>query len=252
MLVSLPVSIEFGINIAAAVQHRCSHQVAIIACMATAAGNRVFQPDCQPPQSAFAAKSGDPETYLNIFEAWLASGRSSTWCSQHCLVFSALTAAEGLLTTALAAMTRCKLKDLSLSSSQPGRSDAIMQSLTTGFFQQTARSVGLGIKPNRQFFITGDYLTNPTSADLHNRSAFATTAGDSTCLVLYFSHSTLTSGKHVIAGVGQVQPEWVTNAAAFDPNLASTLLKTIQSADRKLFFTVISSFPTSVSMLLCL
>ena len=248
MLVSLPVSLEFGISIAAAVQHRCSHEVAIIACMATAAGNRVFQPDCQPLQSAFAARSGDPETYLNIFEAWVSSNRNNQWCNQHSLVLSALTAAETVLTIVLAAMNRCKLKDLSMSSSQAGRTDAIMQSLTAGFFQQTASNAGPGVKSCRQFFITSDYLTNPTSADLHTRSVLTDTAADSTGMVLYFSCSMLANGQHVIAGVGRIQPNWVTAAAAFDPALADILVKTIQAADRKQFYTVISSFPMNVSM----
>ena len=208
VLASLPVSLEFGSSIAAAVQHKCSHEVAVIACMATAAGNRVFQSDCQPAQSAFAAKSGDPETYLNIFEAWLGTSRNTAWCSQHRLISSALTAAEGLLTTVLAAMAHCNLSDVSFASSrhQTPRSDVIMQSLTMGFFQQTATSAGSGHRSQGHFFITDDYLTNPTSALLYNRSTL-TAAASTTSMVLFFSRSMLADGRHVIAGVGQIQSD---------------------------------------------
>ena len=248
VLASLPVSLEFGISIAAAVQHKCSHEVAVIACMATAAGNRVFHSDCQPAQSAFAAKSGDPETYLNIFEAWLGTNKNTAWCSQHRLISSALTAAEGLLTTVLAAMARCSLSDVSFASSrqQTSRSDAIMQSLTMGFFQQTATSAGSGTRSQGQFFITDDYLTNPTSALLHNRSTL-NVAASSAGMVLFFSRSMLADGRHVIAGVGQIQSDWVVNAARFDPQLASHYAATIQATDRKQFHVVFSSMPQNVS-----
>lgn len=57
LLAALPLRIEFGISILAAMQHQCSLEVAIIACMATRGGNRVFQHSAQSSESEFAAVS---------------------------------------------------------------------------------------------------------------------------------------------------------------------------------------------------
>ena len=172
-------------------------------------------------------------------------GKSSAWCGQHQLVSSALVAADALLSTVFSAMAHCKLSDVGLdsSSSQDARSEAIMQSLTTGFFQQTATG-----SPG-QLFVTSDYLTNPTRAVVHNRSTLAGKSTGSSSMVLFFNQSMLADGRHVLAGVGHIQPDWVVTAAAFDPQLASMYVATIHATDRgsKPFVVSITSFPTHVS-----
>ena len=248
VLASLSITIEFGISIVAAVQHGCSQEVATIACMATAAGNRVFQTICQPTQSAFAAKSGDAETYLNLYQAWLQSGKSHAWCSQHRLVQSAFVAAEDMLKRVLAAMARCNLAVIQLNgtSTPSHRSDAIMQSLTTGFFRQTATAASQTNAQGR-FFVTDQYLTSPTAAVLHNRSSLSAADGNAIGMVLYFDRTLTAGGQHILAGVGRIQPAWVVAAASFDPQLASRFQQTIQASEREQFHVILSSFPMAVS-----
>lgn len=248
VLVSLPISIEFGISIVAAVQHQCSHEVAIIACLATAAGNRVFQHNCQPVQSVFAAKSGDPETYLNVYQAWIHNGKSSAWCMQHQLVESALVAADGMLGRVLAAMARCSLAVMQLSSTADPvqRSSAIMQSLTTGFFQQTATAASQTDAQGR-FFVSDQYLTSPTEAVLHNKSSLSAANGNAIGMVLYFDRILTAGGRHILAGVGKIQSAWVVAAASFDPQLASRYQQTIHATEREQFHIILSSFPRMVS-----
>ena len=248
VLVSLPISIEFGISIVAAVQHKCSREVAIIACMATAAGNRVFQPKSQPTQSVFAAKSGDPETYLNVHQAWIQSGKSSVWCKQHQLEESAIAAADDMLKRVLAAMARCNLAVLQLSNTADPvqRSGAIMQSLTTGFFQQTATAASQTMAQGR-FFVTDQYMTSPTEAVLHDRSSLSAADGNAVEMVLYFDRILTAGGRHILAGVGKIQPAWVVAAASFDPQLASSYQQTIHATEREQFHIILSSFPRMVS-----
>ena len=248
VLVSLPISIEFGISIVAAVQHKCSREVAVIACMATAAGNRVFQHNCQPTQSVFAAKSGDPEMYLNVYQAWIQNSKSSVWCRQHQLVESALVAAQDMLGRVLEAMARCNLAvmQLSITGDPVQRSNAIMQSLTTGFFQQTATAASQSDADGR-FFVTDQYLTSPTHAVLHNRSSLSAADGNAIGMILYFDHILTANGRHILAGVGKIQPAWVVAAAAFDPLLASRYQQTIHATEREQFHIILSSFPRMVS-----
>ena len=239
---------EFGISLVASVQLNCSHEVAVIACMATAAGNRVFHYSCKPSQSAFAAQSGDPEAYLNIYQAWLHNGKSEAWCNKHGLVAASLVAADDMLSRVVAAMTRCQLavSRMSVSMGAAQRSDAIMQSLTAGFYQQTATAASLN-NAQGQFFITDQYQTNPTSAVLHNRSTLSAADGNGIGMVLYFERVLLANGKHVMAGVGKVQPQWVVAAASFDAQIASSCLQAVQATERGQFSAAVTTFPTTVS-----
>ena len=121
-----------------------------------------------------------------------------------------------------------------------------MQSLTTGFFQQTATAASSDAHKG-QFFITDQYLSNPTRASLHKQCTLLGAAG-SFGTVLFFSHTLLADGRHELAGVGKIQPDWVVAAASFDPQLASSLGQTMQATMRDKFNVIVTCFPTMVSL----
>lgn len=77
--------------------------------------------------------------------------------------------------------------------------------------------------------------------------ALSAADGNAIGMVLYFDRILTASGRHILAGVGKIQPAWVVAAASFDPQLASSYQQTIRATEREQFHIILSSFPRMVS-----
>ena len=245
----MPVQIEMGLSIIAAVGRQCSEEVARIACMVATGGSRVFRQTQGQSQasSIFAAQSGDHETYLNIFEAWLANHKSQQWCDQQGLHSAVLEAADEILRKVHRVMGQNLLPAVQFpgkDSSQ--RSKAILQSLCAGYFRQLA-SAADPTDSKAGFWLVEDYDTNPKAAGLHKGSVLLNTSPIHT--VLFGQQLAAGNGEKLLACVSRVEDlQWVVQAASGD-GLAVQNAQAVKAMERKEYHVSVTPFPT-VSRLL--
>lgn len=246
----MPVQIEMGLSIMAAVSRQCSEEVARIACMIATGGSRVFRQTQGQSQSqaskAFAAQSGDHETYLNVFEAWLANQKSREWCSQQGLHSAVLEAADEILRKVHRVMGQNQLPAVHFSGNDSSqRSTAIMQSLCAGYFRQLA-SAADPTDSAAGFWLVEDYDTNPKAAGLVRGSVLQNTSPVHT--VLFGQQLATGNGNKVLACVSQVDPQWVVQAASGD-GLALQNAQAVKAMERKEYHVPVMPFPTVSSLL---
>jgi HrpA-like RNA helicase len=82
-LARLPLDLNLALCVLAAAEARlaCSNEVAIIACVAQMASLNLFDrgDSGKAAKARYAAPSGDHETYLAVFEAWVKGKKMSSF-----------------------------------------------------------------------------------------------------------------------------------------------------------------------------
>ena len=207
---AMPVDIEMGVSILEAAGHNCSEDVAIIACVAVAGGGRLFTGDGSA-LNHFAAASGDHETYLNVYEAWVASGKDSSWCHQQGLSAKSLEIADELLVKVHSAIGRHNVPGYQFQGDAASRSAAILQSLCAGYHHQCATPADPS-SAKSAFWLVEDFDVNPQSATLHRRSALYKKTDTGT--VMFSSQTAYADGARVLCAVSKVEAAWLAAAAA--------------------------------------
>ena len=244
ILVHMPVQIEMGLSIIAAVNHQCSEEVARIACMVATGGSRVFRQGQQgqgQSSGAFAAQSGDHVTYLNVFEAWLANHKSQQWCDQQGLHSAVLEAADEILHKVHRVMGQHLLPTVQFpGNDSTQRSEAILQSLCAGHFRQLA-SAADPTDSKLGFWLVEDYESNPKAAGLHRGSVLLNTSQIHT--VLFGQQLATGNGEKLLACVSQVDPQWVVQAASGD-GAALQNAQAVKAMERKEYHVPVMPFPT--------
>lgn len=240
MLTAMPMDIELGLSIVAAVKLGCSEELAIIASMATVAGSRVFARGQSPSASPFAAKSGDHETYLNVFEAWLDNDKDPEWCQQQGLMAVSLEAADELLSKVHQAMGRNKLPALQFSGRARLRSAAIVQSLCSGYFHQLATAADLS-SPKKGFWLVDQGQVNPRLASLHRSSVLNAQSG--VTMVLFTQATAFADGKQMLCGVSKVEPAWALEAASFNGDTLQGLQQALEAMERTEYSVSLTALP---------
>ncbi|KAK9797437.1 hypothetical protein WJX73_004192 [Symbiochloris irregularis] len=208
MLNSLCMSVELGISILAAHEYGCSAE----------------------EELPFAAPSGDMETYLNVYQAWAAAGKSTQWCKANGIKPAMLSDADDLLKKVHRALGKIPMP---ISGFEGGpsaqRTAAIMRSLAAGFFLQAAVASEPG-NPKRPFWLMDGYAVNPTSADLDMGCALRNFTGAEH--VIYLQRSMKRDGSPLLMCVSRVEPAWLEEAASFDPRTAEEMRQALQAVDR--------------------
>ena len=239
ILVHMPVEIEMGLSIIAAVNLQCSEEVARVACMVATGGSRVFQQ--AQASGAFAAQSGDHETYLNVFEAWLANHKSQQWCSQQGLHSAVLEAADDILRKVHRVMGQHLLPAVQFPGNDSRqRAEAVLQSLCAGYFRQLA-SAADPTDSKAGFWLVEDYDTNPKAVALHRGSVLSNKSQIHT--VLFGQQLATGNGDKLLACVSQVQPQWVVQAACGD-GAAVQNAQAAKAMERNEYHVPVMPFPT--------
>ena len=245
MLTALPVSLELGLSIVAAVKLECSEELAIIASVATAAGGRIFSRGQKASASRFAAQSGDHETYLNVFEAWLDNDKDPQWCQQEGLVPVALESADELLRKVHQAMGRTSLPALEFPSTRRSqRSAAILQSLCSGYLHQLATAAD-NSNSKKGFWLVDEGQVNPRLATLHRASVL--NGQSNVAMVLFSEASAFSDGKQMLCGVSKVEPDWALQAASFSGGSLEDLRQALEAMTREEYSIPLPEMP-QVSM----
>lgn len=252
VLVNMPLEVEMGFSILAADRQQCSEEVAIIGCMAAAGGTRVFRSGKgtpPPSQSPFAAQSGDHETYLNVYEAWLSNNQSQSWCDQHGLFSPVLEAASETLSKVHRVMGQHMLAPQQHPGGKsPHRSTAILQSLCAGYFRQLASAAD----PNDTkagFWLVEDYDVNPKAAMLYRPSVLTDKSQVQT--VLFGEQMAAGNGQNLLMHVSQVEPQWVVQGAAGGSSAAIAAVQAVRTMQRQEYHVPVTPFPQVIYAYAC-
>ena len=169
------------------------------------------------------------ETYLNVFEAWAAAGKSSQWCNTNGISAATLSAADQLLKKVHRALDDIHMPIKSFRGNGQQRTAAIMRSLAAGFYLQAAVASEPG-NPRKPFWLMEDYAVNPTSADLHMGCVLRTRMGVE--YVIFLQRSTKPDGSPLLMCVSCVESDWLVEAANFDLKAVAGMKGVLQQADR--------------------
>lgn len=248
-----------GLSIIAANGRQCSEEVAIIGCMAAAGGTRVFragQGTTHPSKTPFAAPSGDHETYLNVYEAWLSNNKSQQWCDQHGLHSPLLEAASEALSKVHRVMGQHMLVPQQFPGSDMSqRSEAILQSLCAGYFRQLASAADPN-DPKGGFWLVEDYDVNPKAAALYRSSVLSNQQdvhtvlfGEQMGIATRQTSNSQAAGsqqpafENLLVHVSKVEPSWVVQGAAGTSGAALGIAQAVRNMERQEYKIRVTPFP---------
>ena len=259
----LPLPLELGLSLVAAVQYQCSAEVAMIACLIAEGGHKVFNQvrseagrQSFPPSSLKQrrAQEGDHVVYLDIFVAWsqqLGYMQQQQWCQDNGLSMTVLQRATVLHDTLLQAM---QTSNIALTDVQPSfylegvaneqLSQAVRKSLCAGHLRQLAQ-LASSTDLQEGFWLTHQYTTQPCKVQLHRSSAL--TDCSAAKMVVYSQQSGWEGSDKDIRDVSALQPEWiaeVTAAVSFgNTDLASKFALVMDQMTKSTFETVLELVP---------
>ncbi|KAH8102820.1 P-loop containing nucleoside triphosphate hydrolase protein [Cristinia sonorae] len=140
-----PVEVNLARMLFASKDYRCGEELLTIVCMTTVQDVFII-PDgaagamAELERRKFTAEEGDHLTLLNVYNAFVRYGRSSSWCKSHALSFRALSRAVAIRSQLLKYMQRFGLP---VDSCQ-GDARRLRQCLISGYWRHGARWVADG------------------------------------------------------------------------------------------------------------
>jgi len=140
-----PVDVNLARMLFASKDYQCGEEILTIVCM-TSVQDVFIIPDgavgamAELERRKFTAEEGDHLTLLNVYNAFIRYGRSSSWCRSHSLSFRALSRAVSIRSQLLKYMQRF---GLSLESCQ-GDARRLRQCIISGYWRHGARWVADG------------------------------------------------------------------------------------------------------------
>ncbi|KAA8913431.1 hypothetical protein TRICI_003191 [Trichomonascus ciferrii] len=193
-------------------EHKCSEEILTIVAMLSVQSiffrPRDKQEQADRKKSKFHDAHGDHLTLLNVYNAWIKSGRSKAWCSDNFIQDRSMRRAADVRQQLVQIMTRYRHQIMS-----SGRDkDIIRKVLCSGYFRNAAR------KDPQEGFKT---LIEGTAVSLHPSSALW---GKPAEYVIY--HTLLLTAKEYMHCVTTIDPKWLVETAptffkVADPNTAS-------------------------------
>ena len=223
----LPLSLELGLSLVAAVHYKCSIEVAMIACIVAEGGYKVFtRVRSEAGHQAFPASSlkqqrasdGDHLVYLDIFSAWMQfpdPKQQQTWCHDNNLSMTVLQRASVLLSALHEAMQASNIALVAFEpaldtelSADTQLSQAVRKSLCAGHLRQLAK-LAAPSSLQEGFWLAHQYATHPCKVQLHRSSAL--TDHTAAAMVLYSKQSGWAGSEMDIRDVSSLQPEWITD-----------------------------------------
>lgn len=138
-MAEFPLSPPFSKVLLASEEFGCSEEVSAIAAMVQIQNVYVFPPkqkaEAERARRKFSVAEGDHITLLNVFRAFVDSGKSSRWCKDNFVNFRGLNRAVELKDQLVRMMKRAKVKMVSCGDDV----DAVRRCLTMGLFANAAQ-----------------------------------------------------------------------------------------------------------------
>ncbi|KAI3928200.1 hypothetical protein MKW98_023801 [Papaver atlanticum] len=179
----------------------CSEEVitvaAILSIQSIWVSVRGSQKELDEAKLRFAAAEGDHVTYLNVYKAYLQSGKSPQWCHKNFINYQAMkkvVETRGQLTR-IAHRLGIALKSCEKDT------EVFRKAVTAGFFTNACRLEG------------GVYKTVRNSQDVHIHPSSVLFRVNPKWVVY---HSLVLTDRHYMCNVMTIEPSWLTEAA---PNL---------------------------------
>lgn len=180
-------------------EHRCSDEILTIVAMLSVQSiffrPRDKQEQADRKKSKFHDAHGDHLTLLNVYNAWIKSGRSKAWCSENFIQDRSMRRAADVRQQLVQIMTRYRHRIMS----SGGDTDVIRKVICSGYFRNAAR------KDPQEGFKT---LIEGTSVSLHPSSALWNKPAE---YVVY--HTLLLTAKEYMHCVTTIEPKWLVEAA---------------------------------------
>lgn len=183
----------------ASVEHKCSEEILSVVAMLSVQSvffrPREKQEQADKKKSKFHDPHGDHLTYLNVYNGWIKSGRSKSWCTENFIQERSMRRAAEVRKQLVQIMTRYKHRVIS----SGGDSDIVRKVLCSGYFRNAAR------KDPQEGYKT---LLEGTTVSLHPSSALW---GKPAEYVIY--HTLLLTAKEYMQITTVIDPKWLVEAA---------------------------------------
>jgi ATP-dependent RNA helicase DHX8/PRP22 len=201
-LAAMPMAPSLAKVLVASVELGCSDEMLSIVAMLSV--QNVFyrprdkQQQADQKKSKFHDPHGDHETLLRVYQEWVQSGYSASWCQEMFIQNRTLKRARDVRNQLVDILKRHRLRIVSC-----GRNtDQIRKALCTGYFRNSAR------KDPQEGYKT---LENGTPVYMHPSSAlFGGNKGPAE-FVIY--HSLVLTTKEYMTQVSAIDPRWLVEGA---------------------------------------
>ncbi|CAN6625011.1 pre-mRNA-splicing factor ATP-dependent RNA helicase Prp22p [Trichomonascus vanleenenianus] len=184
----------------ASVDAKCSDEVLTIVAMITAQ-NVFYRPRDKQKQAderkaRFHDATGDHMTLLNVYNAWVRSGRSKMWCQENFIQDRTIRRAQDVKDQLVRIMRQSRQPIISCNNN----SETIRKTICSGFFYNSARK-----NDQEEGYKT---LLEQTAVSLHPSSALWTKSAQ---FVIY--HTLILTSKEYMSVVSTVEPKWLVEVA---------------------------------------
>lgn len=145
----------------------------------------------------FSVEEGDHITMLNVYEAFMKSGKNSHWCSENFLNYKGLSRAVEIRNQLMKIMSRFEAKNMP---SCEGNVEMIQKCITAGFFANAAKLHHSGV-----------YKTVKDDHVMHIHPTSVLAVEESPKWVVF--HEVVQTSKEFMRDLTVIKPEWLYELA---------------------------------------